>query len=272
VPLIPDSHGVSGNISGKYGLNGPNFDGIFSLAGDDWVMVFGLPLGTYRVSEQDGGDGYSAVYKLDGGSERPGFSAEVTESIPSPGHTVTFTNTITKRDFPYGSLTVKKTVDGDTGSSASGRFPLTLERYNSETKEWNPVALDPGSGGNIEGDSGLDKPSADGTFSISAKGEVKVTGLFLGNYRVSEKDGGGAYSTAFQVDADAEQSGLAAEVALDQITTDRTVTFTNTLTNTMTSDKDDGEGIPDTGDNTALGAWIWLLIASVGIATALQRY
>ncbi|MDR2587474.1 MAG: hypothetical protein LBC23_04345, partial [Coriobacteriales bacterium] len=238
VPLIP---GDGGNITGGSGLNGPSPGGLFSLVNGSTVEIINLPLGRYRVSEQTSFDGYSAAYAINSGSLQTGFAAEVTLGMQSTTGTIAFTNTIVPHDITYtGKLTVSKTVRGVIEGVA--RFAFVLERYNSELERWEPVALDPGSGGNITGNAGLSAPNAGGAFSLAAKDTVEITGLSPGRYRVTEAKGSGGYTAVYQVDSGEEQQGFAAEAPLTADKTSCAVVFINT------AEDSGGSVVPATGD------------------------
>jgi hypothetical protein len=143
VPLIPAPL-AGANIQGSSGLAAISPEGVFSLADGDTVQVTGLPFGSYRVSEQESVDGYTAVHQLSSGPEEKGFVAEVVLGPQSASRSVVFTNTITPKtpdvpdvpdvpdtpttpttpttpgtpDTPGGNTTVPATGDGDGARAA----------------------------------------------------------------------------------------------------------------------------------------------------------
>jgi hypothetical protein len=225
VPLIPGKS-PDGNITGDSGLNGVSPKGLFSLTGDGVVDIHGLPAGQYRISEQESKDSYSAVFQVDTGASQTGFTAQTQRLEAGGSSNIVFTNTIAAHEAAKGSISVKKSVSG--AAISAWRFDFTLERYDDKKDVWNPVLLTPGEGGNITGDSGHDRTSTHGDFSLAANSEAHITGLLLGRYRITEKADDSAYTTVYRVDAGAEQNGAAAEAVLSAEGDDRKVVFTNT--------------------------------------------
>lgn len=87
-------------------------DSSFSLSGGQSKVISAIPTGTScSVTESDPGSGWSTTYTVAGGSATAGRAA--TTTIASGGVTVAFTNTRNT-----GSLTIKKTTTGGTGTFA----------------------------------------------------------------------------------------------------------------------------------------------------------
>jgi hypothetical protein len=250
VPLVPAPL-AGANISGNAGLTDISPDGVFSLADGSPVNITGLPLGTYRVSEQASVDGYSAVHQLSSGLEEAGFVAEVVLGQLSPSRSVAFTNTITVQPQTVtGRIDVGKLVDTPAATPDAGRFTFTLETYDSARAQWVPVPLvpEPLAGANISGTSDLTAPSPGGTFTLAGRNSVSITGLPLGRYRVSEQVGSApTYTTTYRLDAAAVTGGTTAEVILDGQATGHAVSFTNTII-PDTPDEPDKPDKPDKPD------------------------
>ncbi|MDR1184639.1 MAG: hypothetical protein LBK67_07565, partial [Coriobacteriales bacterium] len=116
VPLIPDTPANAGvfNITGASGLTSASPGGVFSLADGDVATITGLPLGQYRVSEQEKAEGYTTVYQLGSNVAASGAAAEVLLSLQSPSRTVGFTNTLIPQTPNAPDIPVVPDIPGDT--------------------------------------------------------------------------------------------------------------------------------------------------------------
>jgi LPXTG-motif cell wall-anchored protein len=130
------------------------------------------------------------------------------------------------------SVTVNKEVLGATDTVDAGSFVFTFEVYDNNLAQWVPVPLIPGAApaGNITGDSGLDDISPGGVFSLAGGDTVQISGLPLGQYRVSEQSSVDGYTAVYQLSSGTEEAGFDATVPLTMQTSSRGVTFTNTIT------------------------------------------
>jgi hypothetical protein len=125
------------------------------------------------------------------------------------------------------SITLEKKVLGE-GAADTGSFVFTLEVHDNALNSWVPVPLVPGV--NISGASGLDNASPSGVFSLANGDSVSITGLPLGEYRVSEQASVDGYTATYQLASSSVVEGFSAEVLLNPVTASRMVTFTNTVT------------------------------------------
>jgi LPXTG-motif cell wall-anchored protein len=131
VPLIPDTPANAGvfNITGASGLTSVSPGGVFSLADGDVATIIGLPLGQYRVSEQEKAEGYTTVYQLGSNAAASGAVAEVLLNLQTPSRAVGFTNTLVPLtpETPENPETPETPGTPDTPGDTT-KFPPTGDR------------------------------------------------------------------------------------------------------------------------------------------------
>ncbi|MDR3136047.1 MAG: thioester domain-containing protein [Coriobacteriales bacterium] len=91
-PLVPEPL-AGANISGSSGLDHASPSGTFSLADADQVHIFGLPLGSYRLSEHTDSAVYTTTYQLDAAGAQKDVVVETMLDANDTDHSVVFTNT-----------------------------------------------------------------------------------------------------------------------------------------------------------------------------------
>jgi hypothetical protein len=184
-----------------------------------------------------------------------GFVNNIEASLYGEGHL------LLRGNEDDASIRVSKDVLEATGASNAGSFVFTLEVYDDSLADWVPVPLIPDTPENagvfnITGAHGLTSVSPSGVFSLADGDVATITGLPLGQYRVSEREGTDGYTTVYQLDTDAAVAGAQAGVPLTMQSPSRAVGFTNTLIpytpyTPENPETPDSPGTPDTpGDTT----------------------
>jgi hypothetical protein len=113
-----------------------------------------------------------------------------------------------------------------------------------------------------------------GVFSLADGDTATITGLPLGQYRVSERESADGYTTVSQLDSNAAVEGSAADVPLTLQSPSRAVGFTNTIvpqtpntpvTPVVPNTPGNTTELPPTGDHGARTGILALLLALGGL-------
>jgi LPXTG-motif cell wall-anchored protein len=175
-------------------------------------------------------------------------------------------------DDANASISLQKKVIVSDGASNAGSFVFTLEVKDNSLGQWVPVPLIPQSASpgayNISGASGLAAISPSGVFSLAENDVVSITGLPLGEYRISEQESEGGYTTVYQLDSFTVEEGSSADLELGMVNTSHTVAFTNTIIPQTPEIPEKpiipggGGRIPATGDHNTP---VMLLVAALAV-------
>ncbi|MDR1359127.1 MAG: Cys-Gln thioester bond-forming surface protein [Coriobacteriales bacterium] len=182
------------------------------------------------------------------------------------------------------TIRVNKAVLGATDLVDAGSFVLTLEARDNALQTWVPVPLIPGNppDGNITGSTSVViNASPSGVFSLADGDTVTVSGLPVGDYRVSEQTSVDGYSAVHQVSTNPTEPGFDAEMTLNYLVGSRDVAFTNTILPKPPTPpgpvppgptpKPDVPAVPQTGDGSGLPLLAFAAVLVAGSAALLLR-
>jgi hypothetical protein len=234
-----------------------------TYSGTPAIMAWQGPAASSPAGEQDWGHVQAFI----------GFVNNIQASLYGEGHL------FLRGNEDDASIAVSKSVLGATNASNAGSFVFTLEVYDNSLAQWVPVPLIPDTPGNtgsfnITGAHGLVSVSPGGVFSLADGDTATITGLPLGQYRVSERESADGYTTVSQLDSNAAVEGSAADVPLTLQSPSRAVGFTNTIipqtpntpvTPIVPNTPGNTTELPPTGDHGAHTGILALLLALGGL-------
>ena len=206
--------GANGKYYDKDGKASTDKVGITVDSSDsNGVKITGLPVQKYDITEADGNAAASDGYELDGANSD--ISKDDVEVIKDQNTDVTLTNAYKKTEVDSGSLTLKKTVKGPDGSTKTTKFTFYVKGANGKYYD-------------KDGKASTDKVGI--TVDSSDSNGVKITGLPVQKYDITEADGNAAASDGYELDgANSDISKDDVDVLKDQNTD---VTLTNTYKKT----------------------------------------
>ena len=146
------------------------------------VTISGLPVQKYDITEDDGNAAAASGYELDGSNSdvsKPGI--DVTQDTTT---TVTLINAYKTKETDKGSLVLKKTVSGPSGSAATNNFTFYVKGEDGKWYDKDGKASDTQVGITVKGN------DADG---------VKISNLPVQKYDITEKTEGTAAS-GYEID------------------------------------------------------------------------